>query len=158
MMFKRILVPLDGSELAEKVLPQVQDLAKSQDAQVTLMTAGDLPGATGLIGSEILKQAEADEKETSEKYLEQTANSLKHKGLTVNWIYKRGQAATEIVATAKAENMDLIAIATHGGGEVAWSVGNVAEKVVSYAPVPVLLLPVVEPKLPGLKAEWFMGA
>ena len=49
-------------------------------------------------------------------------------------------------------------MATHGKGEVAWVLGSVAEKVVSHATVPILLVRVMEYKVPMLKPEWFMGA
>ena len=64
-----------------------------------------------------------------------------------------------ILTTAKDDDLDLIAMATHGGGEVAWwTLGSVAERVVSHSSVPVMLLPVMEYKPPTLKAEWFKGA
>ena len=159
-MFKNILVPLDGSELSEKILPEVEDLAKTHKAQITLITAGDFDfGPSYYLTEEIRKDGQARTKEASEKYLRQTADKLQEKGLKVEWIYKQGQAATEIVATAKDDNADLIAMATHGGGEVAWwTLGSVAERVVSHSPVPVMLLPVMEYKPPTLKAEWFKGA
>jgi nucleotide-binding universal stress UspA family protein len=157
-MYKKILVPLDGSDLSEKILPQVAGLARTHDAQITLMTAGHFTDAPGYIGQDTIKEVEARERESSEKYLETKANQLQDNELSVNWIYKPGRAAWEIVATANEENVDLIAMSTHGGGEVAWSLGNVAEKVANHSPVPVLLLPVMEYKPPSLKAEWFMGA
>lgn len=157
-MFNKILVPLDGSEVAEKILPQVVDLAKSQNARIKLMSAAHFPGSTGFISEETRKQVAAAEKEKFEAYLEKTAENLRGNGLQVDWAYKKGLASTEIVATAKEEGADLIAMATHGGGEVAWNLGSVSEKVINHAPVPVLLLPVVEPKPPNLKAEWFLGA
>jgi nucleotide-binding universal stress UspA family protein len=61
-----------------------------------------------------------------------------------------GSPAREIIAYAEQNGMDLIAIATHGKGEVAWVLGSVAEKVVTHATVPVLLLRVLELKPP----EW----
>jgi nucleotide-binding universal stress UspA family protein len=136
----------------------VEDLAKAQDAQITLMTAGHFTNAPAYVGQETIKEVEAKEKEGSEKYLETKAKQLKDNGLSANWVYKSGLAAWEIVATAKEENVDLIAMSTHGGGEVAWRLGSVAEKVVNHSTVPVLLLPVMEYKPPSMKAEWFMGA
>jgi nucleotide-binding universal stress UspA family protein len=157
-MYKKILVPLDGSDLSEKILPQVAGLAKTHDAQIILMTAGHFTDVPGYIGQDTIKEVEARERESSEKYLETKTNQLQDNKLSANWIYKPGRAAWEIVATAKEENVDLIAMSTHGGGEVAWSLGNVAEKVTNHSPVTVLLLPVMEYEPPRLKAEWFMGA
>lgn len=156
-MFKKILVPLDGSELAEKILPDVEYMAKSMNAQITLFTASHLPGATGLITEETLKQAQSDERENSERYLKKIAEVLNKMGLEVNWVYKEGLASTQIVATAKEQNADLIAMATHGSGEVAWNLGNVTEKVMKHASLPILLLPVIEKNQPDPKPEWFLG-
>jgi len=159
-MFNKILVPLDGSELAEKILPQVEDLAKTHEAQVTLFTAGHFATAAGAMegspGS--LIEAAAHEKKISERYLEKTATALEEKGLKVEWVYEEAMPAQAIVSYAIDHQMDLIALATHGKGEVAWVLGSVAEKVASHATVPVLLLRVMEFKPPALKAEWFMGA
>jgi nucleotide-binding universal stress UspA family protein len=159
-MFKKILVPLDGSELAEKILPEVEDLAKTYESQVTLLTAGHLATAAGAMeGSpQSVIDAVAHEKKISEKYLRETANALEEKGLRVDWIYEEAMPAQAIVSYAADHQIDLIALATHGKGELAWVLGSVAEKVVSHATVPVLLLRVMEFKPPALKAEWFMGA
>ena len=64
------------------------------------------------------------------------------------------EPAREIIHYAEANKMDLIAMATHGRGEVAWVMGSVAEKVVSHATVPVLLFRVLEFK-PVLKEVYF---
>jgi len=159
-MFNKILVPLDGSELAEKILPQVEDLAKTHKAQVTLFTAGHFATAAGALeGSpESVIEVAAHEKKISERYLKETATALEEKGLKVEWVYEEAMPAQAIVSYATDHQMDLIALATHGKGEVAWVLGSVAEKVASHATVPVLLLRVMEYKAPALKAEWFMGA
>lgn len=159
-MFKKILVPLDGSKLAAKILPQVEDLAKGYKAQVTLLTAGHYATAAGALeGSPgVLAKAAAQEKRTSERYLEKATSALRKKGLKVDWIYEQAMPAQAIVAYAADHQMDLIAMATHGKGEVAWVLDSVAEKVVSHATVPVLLLRVMEFKPPMLKEQWFMGA
>ena len=159
-MFKKVLVPLDGSELAAKILPQVEDLAKTYQAQVTLITVGHLASAAGAVEAtpEIIREAAAHEKKISQRYLEKTAGALKEKGLKVDWVYVEDMPDHAIVAYAAKQRMDLIAMATHGRGEVAWVLGSGAQKVVSHATVPVLLLRVMEFKEPPLKAEWFMGA
>jgi len=157
-MFKKILVPLDGSEVAAKILPYVEDMAKNQNTKVTLMTTSHFPGAVGLITQNTLKQIQADEKASSEKYLGRIASDLQTSGLDVDWVYKEGLASTQIVATAEEQNADLIAMATHSDGEVAWNLGSVSEKVMKQTTIPVLLLPVKEMDLPNVRPEWFLGA
>jgi nucleotide-binding universal stress UspA family protein len=159
-MFKRILVPLDGSELAAKIMPQIEDLVKMCDAELTLITVGkgltDTPAAAA---PDLYEQAADHEQRAAQRYLETIASNLRSKGFKViNTAYKTGMPAREIIAYAADNSMDLIALATHGKGEVAWVMGSVAEKIVSHATVPVLLLRVIEFKPPLLKEEYFMGA
>lgn len=159
-MFKKILVPLDGSDLAAKILPQVEELAKMCQAQVTVMMVGEA-GVKQLAGGpspDVFKQAAAHEKKHGEQYVGKMAGDLKAKGIDATGAYVEGMAAREIIAYADKEGVDLIALATHGKGEVAWVMGSTAEKVVSHATVPVLLLRVIEYKPPLLKEEFFLGA
>lgn len=159
-MFKKILVPLDGSELAAKILPQIEELAKLSQARVTLMTIGSQSTSEAVAEAtpEVIKNAMAHERKVAENYLKQTADALKQKGITTEWVYKEGMPAREVIAYAAEQQMDLIALASHGRGEVAWVLGSVAERIVSHATVPVLLLRVIEFKPPLLKEEFFMGA
>jgi nucleotide-binding universal stress UspA family protein len=64
--------------------------------------------------------------------------------------------ARQIIGYADKNQMDLICMSTHGRGEVAWVMGSTAERVVSHATVPVLLIRVMEFKPPGLKEEFFL--
>ena len=159
-MFKKILVPLDGSELADKILPQVEDLGKTHEAQITLLTVGHFATAAGALEGtpKGVNEAVAHEKRVCERYLEKTTNALKEKGLTVDWVYEEAMPAQAIVSYADKHKFDLIAMATHGKGEVAWVLGSVAEKVVSHATVQILLARVMEYKVPMFKPERFMGA
>jgi nucleotide-binding universal stress UspA family protein len=159
-MFKKILVPLDGSKLAEKILPQVEKLAKCHKAKVTLITIGGY-GMVETVGEAtpaIIEEASKHVKEEAEEYLAGISTALKKKGVPANWVYREGMPARGIIAYAADHKMDLIALASHGRGEVAWVLGSVAEKVISHATVPVLLVRVIEFKPPLLKEEFFMGA
>ncbi|MGA9755859.1 MAG: universal stress protein [Desulfobaccales bacterium] len=155
-MFKKILVPLDGSDLAASILPQVEELAKHTNAAVTLLTVGssDICAGGGAPVPPVKEGASCPELPLA-AYLEQTAGKLRAQGVEVNWVYKQGQPAKEIVAYAYENEMDLIAIASHGGGEIAWVLGSVAKKVIAHTPVAVLLMRVTEAKAPGLKSEMY---
>ncbi len=76
------MVPLDGSELAAKIFPQVEDLAKTYQAQVTLIIMGHLASAAGALEAtlEVIKQASAHEKRISERYLGKTATHPERNG------------------------------------------------------------------------------
>jgi len=151
-VFKKILVPLDGSDLAGKVLPQAEDLAKSFKAQLVLLTVGsavvgEIDESSPEVGTEAVARMPVV------KYLQETAAALRAKNLTATWVYKQGDPAPEIIAYAAGHQIDLIILGSHGAGEVAWLLGSVAHRVVSHSPVPVLLLRVLGPKLPEHKSE-----
>ncbi|RJR33216.1 MAG: universal stress protein [Deltaproteobacteria bacterium] len=153
-MFNKILVPLDGSELAAKVLPFVLDLAKTHDSQVTLVYVFYV-GESNTFPNWI-EEAAAEERKSCELSLENAAKDLRAKGVKeVKVVCLEGSPAREIIAYAKDNGMDLIAMSTHGKGEVAWVLGSVAEKVVSHATVPVLLFRVILPKPLMFKEEYF---
>lgn len=154
-MFKKILVPLDGSELAAKVLPQVTELAKTCESQVTLIHVCHTE-AMGEATPGVLAAVPAAAKKACEAFLSKAAKDLADKGLKVDWACVEGVPAREIIGYADKNKLDLIAMATHGRGEVAWVMGSTAERVVSHATVPVLLFRVMEFKPPALKEEFFL--
>lgn len=154
-MFKKILVPLDGSELAAKILPQVVELAKNCNSQVTLIHVC-YTAALGETSPGLMAAAPAAAKRACEAFLSQAAKDLQAQDLTVQHACVEGVPAREIIAYADKNGMELIAMATHGKGEVAWVMGSTAERVVSHATVPVLLFRVMEFKPPLLKEEFFL--
>jgi nucleotide-binding universal stress UspA family protein len=154
-MFNKILVPLDGSKLAAQVLPKVADLAKMGKSQVALIHVCQTE-ATGEATPGVMAAAPAAEKKICEAFLAAAAQELKGQGVDAQFVCQDGSPAREIIAYADANDFDLIAMATHGRGEVAWVLGSTAERVVSHATVPVLLFRVIEFKPPLLKEEFFL--
>jgi len=150
-MFKKILVPLDGSELAAKILPQVADLAKCHGAEVVLL---NVYPDWGEPTSEEVKKVIEIEVNKCNSALATAAKELEAKGLKVTTDCVTGEAAQKIIDYADKNGLDLIAMATHGMGEVAWVLGSVAEKVVSHATVPVLLFRVLGAKKPLMKTDF----
>ena len=151
-MFKKILVPLDGSDLAAKIIPQVETLAKHTKAQVTLLSVG----SSNICAAKGAEAAAPCPEVPLANHLEQITGKLRAAGVEANCVYKLGRhPAQEIVAYADANQVDLIALASHGGGEVAWLLGSVAKRVIDHSTVAVLLLRVAEVKPPTLKSEMF---
>jgi len=135
-MFKRILVPLDGSKLAEGIIPLVEELAKVHQGEVTLFRvalAHTFPGADPT-------DHQVKVTRNAEEYLNEVDAKLKGAGVNVNAVVCYGRDAEEIVRYAKDENMDLIAMSTHGRtGLGQFLLGSVASKVIHTATVPILL-------------------
>jgi nucleotide-binding universal stress UspA family protein len=140
-MFKKILVPLDGSNLSESILPNVSGLAKPLGAEVILLrVVVFVDQDTGYIPAEYAPSAEVLDE--MKRYLEQQAADLRRVGLTVTTYAVGGHPADTIVDYAKEIHADLIAMATHGRtGAARWLMGSVADKVVHGAKVPVMLFP-----------------
>lgn len=157
-MFKKILVPLDGSELAAKILPNVVEMAKCMNAQVTLVHVCYFPlvALAEPLTPKTEQEAEAREAKECTVLLAKAAKELQSQGIDVKYECIEGVPAREIIAYAEANGMDLIAMATHGRGEVAWVLGSTAERVVTHATVPTLLFRVVEATVPKLK-EYAVG-
>lgn len=154
-MFEKILVPLDGSELAAKVLPSVVELAKKFNSQVTLIHVCHTE-ASGEASPGVLAAAPVAEKKVCEAFLSQAGKDLQGQGVNVNWVCVEGVPAREIVGYAHKNKMDLICMTTHGRGEVGWVLGSTAERVVSHSSVPVMLVRVIEFKPAKFDEEYWV--
>jgi nucleotide-binding universal stress UspA family protein len=141
-MYKRILVPLDGSELAKKALDHVESLAKIFDAEIILFQVVPFMPIYG--SPELVTPLIVDEKqkESAEKYLARLSEELKMRGFKVTTMVRMGhQVAVEIIDFAKESGVDLIAMCTHGrSGITRWILGSVAHKVLIRAETPILLI------------------
>jgi nucleotide-binding universal stress UspA family protein len=140
-MYERVLIPLDGSGLAEAILPFAEHVAGPLDAEVVLLQVVEplSPiaglGTGAIVGPDalFLRQVEA------KRYLDAVAVRLRAKGLRVRTILALGTPASEIAATARAERADLIAMTTHGRSGVKRVIfGSVAEEILRKADIPVL--------------------
>jgi nucleotide-binding universal stress UspA family protein len=159
----KMLVPLDGSELAELVLPHVEALALPQGgtvAEVVLIGICEplvLPPVTtpetsvnwGTAADEYL----AKSKKSAEKYLSKVQRGLTDAGLKVSLEVLEGDPATEIIDYASRKQVNLIVMATHGRSGISrWAYGSVAQKVLHGASSPILLVrppssPSIAPKI-----------
>ncbi len=141
-MYKKILVPLDGSELAKRALDQAGKLAKTFDAEIILFQVVPFMPIYG--SPELVTPLIVDEKqkETAEKYLADLVEELKGKGLKVTATVKTGQqVAVEIIDFAKESGADLIVMCTHGrSGITRWMLGSVALKLLTRGEKPILLI------------------
>jgi nucleotide-binding universal stress UspA family protein len=144
---KSIVVPLDGSELAESVLPSVEELAKKLDLEVTLLAIYGVPysassAGEGLYSTTRIEAFTARLRTETLEYLEKKAAELKGKGVDkVSFVAKEGLAADEIISTAHRTPDNLIAMCTHGrAGVTRWLLGSVTETIVRHSGEPVLVV------------------
>jgi len=141
-MYKKILVPLDGSELAKMALDQAEKLAKTFDAEIILFQVVPFMPIYG--SPELVTPLIVDEKqkEAAERYLADLSEELKKRGLRVAATVRTGQqVAVEIIDFAKEAGTDLIIMCTHGRSGISrWVMGSVALKVLTRAETPILLI------------------
>jgi nucleotide-binding universal stress UspA family protein len=143
-MFARILVPLDGSSLAEKALPDTEELARAADVPVTLIQVIDLNhldhfGLEEFVGAPPLAEQMAAAERGAREYLARIARDFEKRRVAATADVRFGDPARELVAAV--QSGDLIVMSTHGrGGPARWFLGSVAEAVARHAPVPVMLI------------------
>jgi nucleotide-binding universal stress UspA family protein len=141
-MYKKILVPLDGSELAKRALDEAEKLARTFDSEIVLLQVVPFMPVYG--SPELVTPLIVDEKqkESVEKYLTYVAEGLKTRGIKATAIVRTGQqVAAEIIDFAKESGADLIVMCTHGrSGITRWVLGSVAHKVLTRAETPILLI------------------
>lgn len=140
-MYKKILVPLDGSKLAECVLPHVTAIAAGCGIEkvVLLKVIEPVPPETPPAAD--FDAIQKDSVKTAKKYLAKTKAKLTKGGLNVETKVLLGKAADTITDFTQSNKMDLIAIATHGRSGISrWIFGSVADKVVRSSSMPVLLI------------------
>ncbi len=141
-MYKKILVPLDGSELAKTALDQAEKLAVAFDAEIILFQVVPFMPIYG--SPELVTPLIVDEKqkETAEKHLANLAEELKKRGIKTTAMVRTGQqVAIEIIDFAKESGVDLIVMCTHGrSGITRWVLGSIAHKVLTRAETPILLV------------------
>ena len=144
--FKTLLVPLDGSALAEKVFPHVIALAKTLDLEVDLVRVYSIPVETYTVGDGLYMDVLSQERETIRKeaveYLDGKTQGLQAEGLgRVVPIALEGDAAGELIDLATKTPDCLIAMSTHGrSGIHRWFLGSVTEKVIQHSSAPVLVI------------------
>lgn len=143
---KSIIVPLDGSELAETALPHVEAIASAASIPITLVRSIPLPityGADlyGGMSAGLLASAE-DESKDARRYLSEVATRLRARGYEVETRIGSGHPRTLISEAAQATESAIVVMSTRGAsGLTRWVVGSVADSVIRSSGVPVLVVP-----------------
>jgi nucleotide-binding universal stress UspA family protein len=143
-MFQRILVPLDGSLLAERALPIAAHIARTSDGAIVLLRAIEPPVAD----ESYTMVQESGEDRITEKFTDEAADYLNNiihtevmQDIPITTVEVVGSAEEAILDYISTSRPDLIVICSHGyGGLKRWALGSVAEKVIHHAEIPVLLV------------------
>ncbi|MCD4673719.1 MAG: universal stress protein [Anaerolineaceae bacterium] len=150
-MFKHVLVPLDGSILAECVLPHTVAFAKAFQAKVTLVRvlnglANEREDLVDLFDWRL-------EKAEAQLYLDKVARYLRKEGMNIDVAILEGPTAERIMEYAAAKQADFIILSSHGlSGYSGWNISSVVQQIISQAYLPVLIVRADSTKLPNFKA------
>ncbi|MEN6302732.1 MAG: universal stress protein [Armatimonadia bacterium] len=143
-MYKTIMLTLDRSGLAEQAIPHAVALAKSFGARLEVVSVVPLPGseATAVTGADVDWELEVA---TYKEYLAGVMARIADEGVPATQEIRRGNIAEEIIRHVDEAGVDLIVMSTHGRSGVGrWVYGSIADRVLRYAPVPVLLVRAAE--------------
>ncbi len=154
-MYKKIMVPLDGSELAECVLPHIETLIKGGGVRevifVRVVPPFDLTPVRGepWFNNEQIVQIDASTKKVAEDYLDQMVSRIDYGRVNVKAEVMTGKIADSLADYAIKNEVNLIVIATHGRSGVSrWVMGGVSDRIIRSACVPVLTV-----RPPGCKPQ-----
>jgi len=139
-MFKKVLIPLDESKLAEKILPRVESFMRDSRGEIHLIRV--------VVSYQVDPREEKKERERliqeAWDYLEKIAARLRGRRIKAYAMVVYGKDAVQICDYARKNKFDLIAMATHGRSGISrWALGSVADKVLRCSVVPVMLIRVL---------------
>jgi nucleotide-binding universal stress UspA family protein len=142
-MYKRVLVPLDGSELAEETLPHAAVHAGQFGGEIVLLKVLEPLPEPSMAGRGAVRSAEVASAQLAEDYLEGIAAGLREQGIPAQTVTVEGKPYVEIIRFAEENEIDLVVMSTRGhSGLSRWLLGSVADRVARGATVPLLLVPV----------------
>ena len=151
-MYQSILVPLDGSELAECALPHAIHMAKASQAKIVLVSVTEriqgfriIEDRTERLEERLSPEATGKLEEEAQRYLDKIAKQMEAEGVKVDTDVQFGSPSEGIIACSINNKCDIIVMASHGRSGISrWSHGSVADKVFRASKLPVLMV-----KAPG---------
>jgi nucleotide-binding universal stress UspA family protein len=147
-MYKKILVPLDGSKLAECALPYAEELAKGCGTEEVILVSVTerIQGYRAFedpskpLSQRLTPEAFGKKEKQAQRYLGRIAKAMETKGIKVGTEVLLGNPAEEIAIYAKHPGCDIIVMSSHGrSGPSRWAHGSVADRVLRASCVPVLM-------------------
>jgi len=142
-MYKRILVPLDGSASSEEVFPHIRPLVQAFDAEVILLQVILAPTEEFAVRTSALSPPQAIRRIQikTRTYLKSLCSKLEKEGIRASYLIREGGIPEEILEVAQFMQADMIAMSTYGRSQThLFLLGSVAYQVVRHSPLPVLLI------------------
>jgi nucleotide-binding universal stress UspA family protein len=149
-MYRKILVPLDGSTLAEYTLAHAIHMAKTYPVELLLLKVVEEVEEFGVVDEpskvtehRLIPETIAEFEEQARRYLDKLVKIIEKQGIKVTTDVQYGEPAECIITSATLSNCDAIVMSSHGSSGVKkWTHGSVAEKVFRASPIPLLMVPV----------------
>jgi nucleotide-binding universal stress UspA family protein len=141
-MYKKILVPLDGSQHSEAVLPHAEALARSEHAELIILRVPITPtteyfAADPHLSSALRKDIEAE----AEQYVHEKVMAIQQEHIPARGLTREGAVPDTIIQVAQETHADLIAMSTHAWtGLKRWVMGSVADEVIHHTHIPVMVI------------------
>jgi nucleotide-binding universal stress UspA family protein len=148
-MYKKIMVPLDGSQIAETVFPHLETVVKGCQVTPEVVLVQAVEPISIPVGREVsqfasfqqLQDFESHQKKDAEKYLSEKAAYLESRGIKCRVEVITGKAGEALTAYVKKNDVDLVVMATRGRSGIKKMVlGSVAERLLRSVSVPVLMV------------------
>lgn len=142
MAYKKILVCLDGSALAETALPHAQTLASDENAEIILLRISVNPAAEFSFSDPSIATGLIEEMEAETlSYLQSERRKLQKAGFRTSFLIRQGPIAETILVVAAECQADVIVMSTHGrSGVKRWLLGSIADRVVTHSDIPVMII------------------
>ncbi len=145
-MYEKVLVPLDGSELSECVFPHLKGFIEGCQVGYVVFVRVVEPATISNVGdyafsTVILEGMESARKSAAKDYLDQVIKRFQHEETALHSEVLVGRTAESLADYTKENDIDFIVIATHGrSGVTRWIRGSVADKVLRFSSIPVLMV------------------
>ncbi len=143
-MYKKILIPLDGSENSELAIEHLKNVSSKDDIKNLIILRVVVPlivDVRDYIGAEAARKAEESLEKEARDYINKKVKELKDEGYSVEGLVEvSNEPAAKIIEIAEKEDIDLLIMTTHGkSGFKKWILGNVTHKVLTHTPAPILI-------------------
>ena len=150
-MYKKILVPLDGSELAECALEHVKAIATGCNVPEVILlrvvqptssfSLGELAASNAKLATDVEGQIEKEHANQAKSYIETMVRKLTKERVSAKSQIISGNAAEQILNFSEKNQVDLIIMSTHGRSGISrWAMGSVADRIIHYSTIPVLII------------------